>query len=185
MSHGRTSLALLVVSLFLGGCTSPQSTQLGTPTPVPLNELVRTLSDQETSASRLVLALFDLEKVDPAPVQVIPILLRLLEHDDPHVRIRAINALAYMGSAAACAVPKIAVHLWDSDRFVRTGAATALDYITHVKLVESYAKFKRGEDSFFADQPEGEASGKAREWWKLQGQYRDWSSSQNYCEIQP
>jgi hypothetical protein len=143
------------------------------------------LDDQEASTRQLVSALFELERIDPAPVTAIPSLLQLLKHDDSWVRVRAINALAYMENAANCAVPQIADHLWDSVGFVRTGAATALDHITHMELVDSYAKFEPGENGFSYDEPDGRISGKAREWWNSEGQFRNWSAGENYCEIQP
>ena len=185
MSQRKLLFVLVAMSLFLGSCVNLPMTPMSTPTPVPLNDLMRILDNQEASPRQLVLALFELERVEPVPVKAMPLLLRLLKHDDPEVRVRAINALAYIGDAAHCAVPQIAAHLWDLTAYVRTGAATALDHITHVDLVSFYAKFERGENGFSYDEPEGRISGKARDWWSSEGQYRNWSSENDYCEAQP
>jgi hypothetical protein len=138
-------------------------------------------SDGGGNSRELITALFELERQVPPAVKTIPLLIKFLEYDNPDIRVRAINALAGMGSAGNCAVPLIASHLWDSTGFVRTGAAAALDHMAQVDLVESSTKYKPLQNGFSYDEPEGWLSRKAREWWMSEGQYQNWSSEEEYC----
>ncbi len=185
MNERKTFIGLVLTGILLASCLNSQAFPISTPTLPPVNELIITLNDPETSARQLVLTLFDLEYIEPPPTKTISILLRLMSHDDPWVRVSAINALASMNDAAYCAVPQIAAHLSDKNSFVRTGAAIALDHITHTDLVETYMKFQRGEHGFSYDEPEGRLSGVAREWWNSTGQYQNWLLNQNFCQPQP
>ena len=174
----------IIACLVLGGCgrLGDDPSAVPTPTPLPLEQVMSLLeSDGGGSSRELITALFELERQAPPAVKAIPLLIRFLEYDDPYVRVRAINALVGMGNAGNCAVPRIAVHLWDSTGFVRTGAAAALDHMTQVDLVDSYVKYRLLENGFLYDEPEGRLSGKAKEWWMSEGQYRNWSLEEKYC----
>lgn len=177
-------LIVTLVCLVLGGCgrLGNDPSAVPTPTPLPLEQVMSLLeSDGGGSSRELIAALFELERQVPPAVKVIPLLIRFLEYDDPHIRVRAIHALAGMGNAGNCAVPRIAAHLWDSMGFVRTGAAAALDHMAQADLVDSYAKYEPLQNGFSYDEPEGRISGKARAWWMSGGQHRNWSSEEKYC----
>ena len=184
MDRSINLLIVAVACLALGGCgrLGNDSSAVPTPTPLPLEQVMLLLeSDGGGSSRELITALFELERQVPPAVKAIPLLIRFLEYDDPEIRVRAINALAGMGNAGNCVVPRIAAHLWDSTGFVRTGAAAALDHMTQVDLVDPYEKYEPLQNGFTYDEPEGWLSGKAREWWMSEGQYRNWSPEEEYC----
>ncbi len=181
----RINLVIVALTcLALEGCEQPGNNRAAVPTPTPLSveQVVSLLgSDGGGNSRELTTFLFELERQVPPVVRTIPLLINFLEYDDPEIRVRAINALAGMGNAGNCAVPHIAAHLWDSTGFVRTGAAAALDHMSQVDLVDSSEKYKPLQNGFIYDEPEGWLSGKARDWWISEGQYRNWSSEDEYC----
>ena len=184
MARRINLLIVIIACLVLGGCgrLGGDPSAVPSPTPLPLEQVMSLLeSDGGGSSRELIAALFELERQASPAVKAMPLLIRFLEYDDPHVRVRAINALAGMGNAGNCAMPRIATHLWDSTGFVRTEAAAALDHKTQVDLVDSYVKYKPLQNGFLYDEPEGRLSGKAREWWMSEGQYRNWALEEKYC----
>lgn len=177
-------VAISVVTLNLGGCVRKQDLQgaSATQTPVPLSELISVLNTPSSSSRELTRAMFALEKWGISATIAVPSLVPLLEHEDPDVRATAIHTLGTMGSAAKCALPLLAERLWDPIGFVRTASASAIDYVSGVDLVESYAKLDPSKSGWVYDEPEGSITGRAREWWTSEGQYTDWDSSSTPCK---
>ena len=68
---------------------------------------------------------------------IIPILIDNLRNEKSETRIYSLILLASVGDRASCAVEKIAPLLWDSDPFVRSASAFALEKTTGEYLVES------------------------------------------------
>ena len=62
-------------------------------------------------------------------VPALPGLIAALDDADPHVRLRAIQPIVAMGSAASDAAPALAARLADSDARVRQWSAAALGQI--------------------------------------------------------
>ncbi len=120
----------------------------------------------------------------PEAEQVIPQMMRYLSHDKTIIRSDAITILGAIGPSARCAVPLVAERLWDKDPGVRTAAATALERIAGVDVVETVSEVSLSPPapgSPFADDPEGSIAGEARVWWQETGQYLDWSDQPGNC----
>jgi len=113
----------------------------------------------------------------------IPYLLQNLASPREDVRRYSIFVLGTIGTPAQCAVPQLATFLWDPDRFVRSATAGALTEITQIELVEDeiYKLDPTMVGGVFADEPEGNISGIAREWWLNTGQGMNWPVEN--CEL--
>lgn len=118
----------------------------------------------------------------PAAKIAIPDLLKNLNDQRADVRLYSVFEMGIMGESSLCAVPNIASLLWDSDSEVRSAAASALDAIVGEDLVESTQELDPSlPGSVFLDKPEGNISGKAREWWLSMGKSIQWPVEG--CEI--
>ena len=101
-------------------------------------------------------------------------------------RIYSLTLLASVGKRISCAVGDIAPLLWDTNAFVRSAAALALEKITEQDLVESdyevpiVPSFLA--NSLSADMPEGKVVEKARKWWNEQGSHVNWHPSYGICD---
>lgn len=113
----------------------------------------------------------------------IPYLLQNLNNSRADVKLYSIFVLGIIGPAAKCAVPHIAIFLWDKDPSVRSVTAGALTEITEIELVENdfYKLDPEGVGSVFTDEPEGQITNIARDWWLNIGQSQEWSTTN--CEI--
>lgn len=112
----------------------------------------------------------------------IPQLLQAIQSDRADVRLYAAFVLGTIGEASECAVPELADLLWDSDPFVRSSAAGAIEAITGIDLVMiNYEIDPEHPGSVGSDSPEGLITENARIWWLQEGQYLDWSSNIIYC----
>lgn len=106
--------------------------------------------------------------------------------EKPEARIYSLILLASMGKRISCAVGDIAPLLWDTDSFVRSATALALEKITEQDLVESdyevpiIPSFLA--NSLSADTPEGKVVEKARKWWNEQGSHVNWHPSYGICD---
>lgn len=131
-----------------------------------------------TMATRALIA------IGPAAKIAIPDLLKNLNNQRADVRLYSVFELGIIGESSLCAVPKIAPLLWDSDSEVRSAAASALDAIVGKDLVESTQELDPSlPGSVFLDKPEGNISGKAREWWLNMGRSSQWPVEG--CELSP
>ena len=129
-----------------------------------------------TMATRALIA------IGPAAKIAIPDLLKNLNNQRADVRLYTVFELGIIGESSLCAIPKIAPLLWDSDSEVRSAAASALDAIVGEDLVESTQELDPSlPGSVFLDKPEGNISGKAREWWLSVGKGTQWPVEG--CEI--
>jgi len=118
----------------------------------------------------------------PAAAPAIPELVKALGNERTIVRSDAAFVLGTIGEPARCAVPAVASLLWDSDPWVRSAAAGALEAITGVDLVAEFHELNpETPGSVGGDEPEGKVTGKARSWWITEGQYLDWSGKPNLC----
>ena len=63
-------------------------------------------------------------------------LVSALKHNRPDVRRYAALVLGVIGGDAQCAIPELAMLLWDRDQYVRSAAAAAMESIITVDLVE-------------------------------------------------
>ncbi|MFQ6102578.1 MAG: HEAT repeat domain-containing protein [Anaerolineae bacterium] len=121
--------------------------------------------------------------IGPAAEVAIPELVEALKNDRPIVRRYAAFVLGIIGESSKCAVPEIAELLWDSDGWVRSAAAGALDAITGIDLVDETLELDPSHPGgIFADEPEGTITGEARTWWIEKGQYLDWSDESALCD---
>jgi hypothetical protein len=113
----------------------------------------------------------------------IPYLLQNLNNRREEVRRHSIFVLGIIGEPASCAVPKIALLLWDQEPYIRSISAAALTGITSEDLVE-YDDLRLDPElpgSTNPDEPEGEITKAAREWWLNTGQNIDWPTAN--CEM--
>lgn len=118
----------------------------------------------------------------PSAKSAIPYLLQNLDSSREDVRRHSVYILGIIGKPAACAVPKIAHLLWDKDGFVRTASAAALAEITNLSLIEDEYRLDPEIPGLAPeDNPDGELTATAREWWLAEGQNRAWPT--NNCEL--
>lgn len=101
-------------------------------------------------------------------------------------RIYSVILLASVGKRISCAVGDIAPLVWDTDSFVRSATALALEKITEQDLVESEYEFPIVPsflaNSLSVDTPEGKVVEKARNWWNEQGSHVNWHPSYGICD---
>jgi len=104
----------------------------------------------------------------------------------PDAVIYSIVLLSSTGNSASCAVGNIGPLLWNSDSKVRFAAAFALERITEQDLIASQYEIEITPsfmaNSISADQPEGNITGAARQWWNEEGSKRNWHSSYGLCD---
>ncbi len=122
--------------------------------------------------------------IGPSAEIAIPELTDALKSDYANARRDAAYVLGIIGERSKCAVPDIAPLLWDSDPFVRSAAAGALDKITGIDLVAKIYDLDPASDpcSVFGDSDGGEISGEACSWWTEEGQYLDWTEGAALCD---
>ncbi len=121
-----------------------------------------------------------LAAIGPAAESAIPELLIALGDNRSEVRVCAVFVLGVIGKPSKEAVPLIAPLLWDSDLFVRSAAAGAMERITGLDLVEDpYDLDPARACSVFGDEPNGSITAKVRAWWVEEGQYSDWTEKAN------
>jgi hypothetical protein len=106
--------------------------------------------------------------------------------EKPEARIYSLILLGSVGKRASCAVGDIAPLLWDSDPFVRSATALALEKITEQDLVASDYEVLITPSflasSISADTPEGKIVEEARRWWNEQGSNVNWHPSYGICD---
>ncbi len=116
----------------------------------------------------------------------IPILIGNLQVEKPEARIYSVILLGSVGNSASCAVGNIAPLLWDSDPFVRSATALALEKITEQDLVASDYEVSItpsfSANSISADTPEGKVVEAARRWWNEQGSKVNWHPRYGICD---
>jgi hypothetical protein len=107
-------------------------------------------------------------------------------NEKSEARIYSLILLASVGKRISCAVGDIAPLLWDTDSFVRSATALALEKITEQDLVASNYEVpiipSFVANSLSADTPEGKVVEKARKWWNEQGSYVNWHPSYGICD---
>lgn len=113
----------------------------------------------------------------------IPYLLQNLGNPREDVKRYSIFVLGIIGPTASCAVPQIAIFLWDDDAYVRSASAGALTEITQIELIDNeFCKLDpEGIGSVCADEPDGHITNIARDWWINTGQNQEWSNPD--CEM--
>jgi hypothetical protein len=103
----------------------------------------------------------------------ISLLIDNLRDEKSETRIYSVILLGSVGTRASCAVGNIAPFLWDSDPYVRSATALALEKITEQDIIESAYEISITPaflaNSVSADTPEGKVVEKARKWWDEQG----------------
>jgi HEAT repeat protein len=121
--------------------------------------------------------------IGPSAYTAIPFLLINLDNPREEVRRHSIFVLGFLRESSSCAVPKIALMLWDSEPYVRSISASALTEITGENLVEfeDYKLDPTLPGSANPDEPEGSITGIARNWWLDIGQNQEWDTTN--CEI--
>jgi hypothetical protein len=121
----------------------------------------------------------------PHAVSAVPQLLKNLTNPSAHVRRHSAYVLGSIGTQASCAVPNIAILLWDSDPFVRSAAAASLEAVTGVDLVPTHYQIRANPDdagSVPGDEPDGAIVHTARDWWSAAGAVDDWQASSTACQ---
>ncbi len=116
----------------------------------------------------------------------LPILIGNLQDQKPEARIYSAILLASAGKPASCAVGHIGPLLWDSDPYLRSAAAIALEKITGEDLVASQYEIVIT-PAFLADKlapdiPQGSVTGRARAWWTDSGSKINWHPSYDLCD---
>ena len=116
----------------------------------------------------------------------IPVLIDNLHSQKSDTRIYSLTLLGSVGKISSCAVGEIASLLWDSDPYVRSAAALALENITEqdfiVREYEIEITSSFTSDMIFPDTPEGNVVDKARNWWNEQGSKVNWHSTYGACD---
>jgi hypothetical protein len=113
----------------------------------------------------------------------IPYLIPVLHDDQAISRAYASLVLGYFGEESKCAIPEIALLLWDVDPTVRGSAAITLDALTGENLVPSWDKLGPSTmNSISQDTPEGTFTKDARTWWEQEGKLVDWGAGSNNCD---
>ena len=121
--------------------------------------------------------------IGPSAQSAIPYLVQNLNNNREEVRRHSIFVLGILGESSSCAVPKIALLLWDKEPYVRSVSAGALTEITNENLVE-FEDFRLDPalpGSVNPDEPEGSFTKIAREWWLNVGQNIIWPTEN--CEL--
>jgi len=124
----------------------------------------------------------------PAAAPAIPELVKALRNERAIVRSNAAFVLGSIGEPARCAVPAIALLLWDSEPGVPSEAARALEAITGVDLLAKAYEFdpetlgSAGGDKRNGKPPNGKLVRGARIWWLVEGRHLDWSGEPNLCD---
>lgn len=120
-----------------------------------------------------------LTAIGPLAKDAIPDLIQAVDDENP-INAYAAIALGSIGSAASCAVPRLAKALRSDDSALRSGAAIALDAITGKELVDSADRLAitaaRDHIAIFVDEPEGTISDHARVWWDQEGRLQNWGT---------
>lgn len=109
-------------------------------------------------------------------ISAIPYLLQNLENSREEVRLYSVFVLGVIGEPARCTIPEMASLLWDEEAYVRSATAGALSEITSIQLVDhdTYKLDPSIPGGVFEDEPEGDISGIARDWWLKTGQNTNW-----------
>lgn len=116
----------------------------------------------------------------------VTLLIDNLRGEKSEARIYSLILLDSVGNRASCAVGNIVPLLWDSDPYVRSATALALEKVTEKDLVERDYEVSITPlflaDSISADIPEGKVVEKARKWWNEQGSKVNWHPSYGICD---
>lgn len=115
----------------------------------------------------------------------LPTLIGHLKNPRPEVRLHSALALSVIGPKGSCALNEVGPLLWDTDPFVRTAAALAVQSLSGVKLVEDAYSISPDELSappVAGDIPEGHIVGAAQAWWTNHGSKVNWHPSYDLCD---
>jgi hypothetical protein len=117
---------------------------------------------------------------------LLPILIGYLADQRPEIRMYSAIILSTTGYNGTCSLGNIGPVLWDTDPYVRTSAALAIQGITGIILVaETYAitpDHLASDNPVAADTPEGKIVGAARTWWNDRGSKVNWHPSYDLCD---
>lgn len=107
----------------------------------------------------------------------LPTLIEYLKFQRPEVHLYSAIVLSITGKNGSCSLGNIGPLLWDSDPYVRTSAAMAIQGITGRELIAVAYTINPDNLSLnpvSADIPEGKIVGAARTWWIEQGSKVNW-----------
>lgn len=115
----------------------------------------------------------------------LPTLIEYLKFQRPEVRMYSDIVLSITGKNGSCSLGNIGPLLWDSDPYVRTSAAIAVQGITGKELIADAYAITPDDLSLkpvSADIPEGNIVGAARTWWTEQGSKVNWHPGYDLCD---
>jgi HEAT repeat protein len=115
----------------------------------------------------------------------LPTLIMYLKYQQPEVRIYSAIVLSTIGEKASCSLGNIGPLLWDTDPYVRSSAALAIQGITGKELVANIYVITPdhlSSNPVAADTPEGKIVGAARMWWTDHGSQVNWHPSYDLCD---
>ena len=115
----------------------------------------------------------------------LPTLIMYLSAQRPEVRMYSAIVLSTIGDKASCSLGNIGPLLWDTDPYVRSSAALAIQAITGKGLVANIYALTPDHLSFIpvaADTPEGQIVATARIWWTDHGSKVNWHPSYDLCD---
>jgi hypothetical protein len=116
---------------------------------------------------------------------LLPALIMYLSDQRPEHRMVSAIILSITHDKGSCSLGNIGPLLWDTDPYVRTSAALAIQGITGNELVSNI--YVITPDNFTpnpvpADTPEGKIVGAARSWWTDHGSKVNWHPSYDLCD---
>jgi hypothetical protein len=115
----------------------------------------------------------------------LPILMDHLKSTRPEVRRDSALVLSTIGTAGSCALGNVGPLLWDSDPYVRSSIALAVQSLSGEQLV-SPTYLVAPADPFAAtaapDVPDGNIVATARVWWMEHGSKINWHPSYDLCD---
>jgi hypothetical protein len=115
----------------------------------------------------------------------LPTLIEYLKFQRSEVRLYSAIVLSITGKNGSCSLGNIGPLLWDSNPYVRTSVAMAIQGITGKKLIADAYAITPDDLSLnpvSADIPEGKIVGAARIWWTEQGSKINWHPSYDLCD---
>jgi len=115
----------------------------------------------------------------------LPALIGYLHDQRPGIRMYSAIVLSITGKNGSCSLGNIGPLLWDSDPYVRTSAAIAVQGITGKELIADAYAITPDDLSIkpvSADIPEENIVGAARAWWTEQGSKVNWHPGYDLCD---
>ncbi len=115
----------------------------------------------------------------------LPILMDHLKSPRPEVRMDSAVVLSTIGPTGSCALGNVGPLLWDSDPYVRSSSALALQSLSGEQLVGP-AYLAAPAELFVTpvapDVPDGKIVATARAWWVEHGSKIDWHPNYDLCD---